>query len=184
MTKILTRPFLKFTLSVLTVSIFFASCKKDEKVTPTFSVNPGEGAGNDLITVTGTNIGDLRSIVFDNGNISAGLNPNFNTGSALLFRVPPDANVGDQHIIFTNAAGYEFSVPFKVLAIPTITSAMPTEWEAGSTITIERQLFIYGCKRFTGRHYRCRYHCFTNSNRIGITNAGFYGAICKNFYYK
>ncbi|MEO8768560.1 MAG: IPT/TIG domain-containing protein [Ferruginibacter sp.] len=135
MTKIFTRPFLKIALCVLTASVFFASCKKD-KITPTFSISPGEGAGNDLITVTGTDIGDLRSIVFDNGNIAAGLNPNFNTGSALLFRVPPGANVGDQHIIFTNSSGYEFSVPFKVLAIPTITSAMPTEWEAGSTIII------------------------------------------------
>jgi hypothetical protein len=136
MRKTLNKSFLKFTLSVLAVFILFASCKKEKTVIPDFSVSPGAGAGNDLITVTGTNIGDLRSIVFDNGNIPAGLNPNLNTGTALLFRVPPNANVGDQHIIFTNSSGYQFSVPFKVLAIPTINSAMPTEWEAGSTITI------------------------------------------------
>jgi hypothetical protein len=136
MKKIFNMPFLKFTLHVLLAFIFFTSCKKEKEITPTFSVSPGAGAGNDLITVTGTNIGDLRSIVFDNGNIPAGLNPNFNTGTALLFRVPANANVGDQHIIFTNSSGYQFSVPFKVLAIPTITSAIPTEWEAGSTITI------------------------------------------------
>ena len=136
MKKTFNMPFLKFTASVLLAFLFFASCKKEKEITPTFSVSPGAGAGNDLITVTGTNIGDLRSIVFDNGNITAGLNPNFNTGTALLFRVPANANVGDQHIIFTNSSGYQFSVPFKVLAIPTITSAIPTEWEAGSTITI------------------------------------------------
>lgn len=136
MKKVLNMSIFKFTLSVLTAFIFFTSCKKDKEVTPTFTVSPGAGAGNDLITVTGSDIGDLRSIVFDNGNIAAALNPNFNTGSALLFRVPPNANVGDQYIIFTNASGYQFSVPFKVLAIPTISSAIPTEWEAGSTVTI------------------------------------------------
>ena len=136
MIKIFKKPVLKFALSVLTAAIFLVSCDKDEKITPTYAISPGEGAGNDLITVTGTHIGDLRSIVFDNGNIPVGLNPNFNTGTALLFRVPPDANVGDQHIIFTNSSGYQFSVPFKVLAIPTIISAQPAEWEAGSNITI------------------------------------------------
>ena len=136
MKKLLNISIFKFTFSVLIAFTFLASCKKNNNVTPAFTVSPGSGAGNDLVTVTGSNIGDLRSIVFDNGNISAALNPNFNTGSALLFRVPPNANVGDQHIIFTNASGYEFSVPFKVLAIPTINSAIPTEWEAGSTVTI------------------------------------------------
>jgi hypothetical protein len=123
-------------LSVFAALAFLSSCKKDKEITPTFTVSPGSGAGNDLVTVTGSNIGDLRSIVFDNGNIPAALNPNFNTGEALLFRVPANANVGDQHIIFTNASGFQFSVPFKVLAIPTISSAIPTEWEAGSKVTI------------------------------------------------
>ena len=137
MKKIVSVSIVKFALSVLLASVFFISCKKDKEVTPTFTVSPGAGAGNDLITITGNNIGDLRSIVFDNGNVPAALNPNFNTGTALLFRVPPNANVGDQHIIFTNASGYQFSVPFKVLAIPTITAAVPSEWEAGSTVTID-----------------------------------------------
>lgn len=136
MKKILTMPVFKFALCALLAFTFFTSCKKDNVVTPAFKISPESGAGNDLVTVTGTNIGDLRSIVFDNGNIPAGLNPNFNTGSALLFRVPTNANVGNQHIIFTNASGYQFSVPFKVLAIPSINSAVPTEWEAGSNITI------------------------------------------------
>jgi hypothetical protein len=126
------------TLSILIVSgLLVTSCKKDSLTVPkTNAITPAEGAGNTVLTLTGSGLANIRSIVFDLGNVAAGVNPTLNTDNALIFRVPAGANVGDQHIVLTNAAGYQFSVPFTVLAVPSITSAFPQEWEAGSNVTI------------------------------------------------
>lgn len=126
-----------------TIAIFFAgmlliaSCTKDVKINPSPNkIEPGEGAGNAVITLTGTDLKNVQVITFDNGNVPAPFNPNFNTNEALVFRVPEDANPGDQNIIFTTSSGYQFSIPFKVLAVPTLVSSSINEWQAGDTITI------------------------------------------------
>ncbi len=138
MTRIISR--ITCVLSVAGMILLVAtwdSCTKDHHVTPTVvKVSPDSGAGNAVITLTGSGLMDIRSAVFDVGNVPIAFNPNFNTEGAVIFRVPPTANVGTQHIVFTNSSGYQFSVPFTVLAVPSLTSAFPTEWEAGSTITI------------------------------------------------
>src|ERR1700761_6823842 len=136
MKKILRTLYFGNILCLLAVTVFITSCKKDVVVTPTYSINPGAGAGNDVITLTGSHLSGIQSIVFDDGNVPVAFNPEFNTDGAVIFRVPPTANVGAQHIVFTNSNGYQFSVPFTVLAIPSISSAYPAEWEAGNTVTI------------------------------------------------
>ena len=126
------------TLLLLGVATFLVtSCKKDVHVSPTASeITPDSAAGGALLTITGSGLRNIESIVFDLGNVPVAFNPNFNTDNAVLFRVPTDANVGDQHIVFTTTTGYQFSLPFRVLAVPSLVSAFPQEWEAGGTVTI------------------------------------------------
>ncbi|MBL0359315.1 MAG: IPT/TIG domain-containing protein [Chitinophagaceae bacterium] len=129
-------------LSILTAGIIvmllavFFSCTKKEVVTPAYQVSPGQGASKSVVTITGSGLKDLRTIAFDNGNVTAAFNPVFNTDGAIIFRVPDDAIPGDQHIVFTNANGYQYSVPFKVLGLPTIISVDNYNFNEGSTITI------------------------------------------------
>ncbi len=117
--------------------LFSTSCKKDVDVNPKANeIAPDSAPGNTLLTITGSDLQNVQSAVFDLGNVSVAFNPNFNTDKAILIRVPIDANVGPQHIVFTTASGYQFSLPFTVLAVPSITSAFPQEWSAGSTVTL------------------------------------------------
>jgi hypothetical protein len=133
---------------LLVCSIFLAvqSCKKNTmeyKPLSQASANPAPDAiapaaasGNSVLTLTGNGLGDLVKIVFSNGNIPATINPTFNTESAIVFRVPDTANGGDQNIIFTNSIGKEFSVSFRVIALPLVTSASAIDYQAGDQITL------------------------------------------------
>jgi hypothetical protein len=53
-----------------------------------------------------------------------------------VFRVPDTAFGGTQNIVFTNGAGQTLSVPFRVIALPGMTSAFPTDFEAGTVVTL------------------------------------------------
>src|SRR5882672_4055240 len=124
-------------ICLFAVILLTASCTKNTNVTPSIkTISPDSAAGNAVITLTGSGLMDIQSAVFDNGNVPVAFNPNFNTEGAVIFRVPSAANVGPQHIVFTNSSGYQYSVPFTVLAVPSLASAFPTEWEAGNQITI------------------------------------------------
>ncbi|MES1249906.1 MAG: IPT/TIG domain-containing protein [Chitinophaga rupis] len=137
MKKNISLPYKSPAIFLLIALVIFSSCTKNTNVTPAVTkISPDAGAGNDVITLTGSGLQHIQSAVLDNGNVPIALNTNFNTSSAVIFRVPAAANVGDQHIVFTNTSGYQFSVPFTVLAIPTLTSAFPVDWEAGNTVTI------------------------------------------------
>ena len=134
-------------LAVISIAIASTSCKKNVDVHPAVDkIDPGQGAGNAVITVTGSDLRNIKTMVLDLGNVPIALNSNFNTDNAIIFRVPANANVGLQHIVFTTASGYQFSTPFTVLAVPSITSAMPLEWQAGSQITL------------TGNYFESAYH--------------------------
>lgn len=119
------------------IIIISGACTKKNNITPVInSVSPESGAGNAVITITGSGLQNIQSAVLDAGNVPIAFNPNFNTGAAVIFSVPAAANVGAQHIVFTNSSGFQFSVPFTVLAVPSLVSAFPSDWEAGNTITI------------------------------------------------
>lgn len=100
------------------------------------SVSPGKAAGNAVLTLTGTGLGDIMKIVFDKGNVPAIFNSTLNTDRALVFRVPDTANGGPQNIIFTNRLGKEFSVPFNVIALPSVTEASNYNFTSGTIITL------------------------------------------------
>lgn len=126
------------------ILLSFASCQKDttgspemKTGTPVLSeVTPTEASGGSVVTVTGTGLGNITGIVFEKGNIPTTINPTLNTETAILFRVPDTAIGGDQNIILTNADGKTLTVPFKVIALPIINTVWPTDFQAGTTITI------------------------------------------------
>ena len=129
-------------LSIIGLLCVVNSCKKDELIKPTVNnVDPGSAAVNTTLTLTGSGLRDIISIVFDLGNVPVSFNPNFNTDNAIVFRVPANANSGDQNIIFKNKAGFQFQIPFKVLPLAVVSSAFPLEWEAGNNITLTGSYF-------------------------------------------
>jgi hypothetical protein len=50
--------------------------------------------------------------------------------------VPDTAYGGNQNITLTNVDGKSVTVPFRVLAYPVVSSAFPTDFQAGSTVTL------------------------------------------------
>lgn len=127
----------------LCTGLFLASCTKEVESQSTASSNPkvdsispGFGSGNDVLTLTGSGLGDIVSIVFDNGAVKSSLNPAFNTNNAVIFRVPDTANGGQQNIVLTNRIGKEIIVPFNVIALVTINSASEYNFTEGSEITL------------------------------------------------
>jgi hypothetical protein len=99
-------------------------------------ITPEKAAANALITLTGSGLGDVRSIIFEKENVPAGINPTLNTDGALIFRVPTDAVPGPQKIILKNGAGVEFKVDFNVLGFATITDVSNFNFSSGSEITL------------------------------------------------
>ncbi len=99
-------------------------------------IEPGQAPSNEVLTLTGSGIGGVASIVFEIDSVPATFNPNFNTNNAIVFRVPTDALPGDQHIIFKNTAGVEFKVPFKVLGLPAILDVSDYNFSANGQLTL------------------------------------------------
>lgn len=129
---------------LLTASILFTACKKDKDGTPGYksgnlvfkTVFPEEGGGGTMVTISGDGFGDIRTIVFDKGDVPATFNPTLNSPGNIIFRVPNDVNGGPQNIVLTNGAGKTVSVPFNALAFPVVDDAFPTDFSAGSTVTL------------------------------------------------
>lgn len=136
--------FTRLFLLLAIVSVLLMGCEKDSDGSPDIktgamssgTINPNSAAGGEVITLTGTGIGQVRSIVFDKNNVPAPFLSTLNTDANLVFRVPDTAFGGPQNIIFTNADGKTLSVPFSVIALPNVTAAFPTDFEAGTQVTL------------------------------------------------
>src|SRR6185312_9672704 len=75
-------------------------------------------------------------IVFDKNSAPSGFYSTLNTDKAILFRVPDTAAGGNQQIVLTNSAGKSLSIPFKVLAYPSVTSVTNYNFTEGTEITL------------------------------------------------
>ena len=137
----------KINVSILSILVglvlFITSCKKDSNTVINASDNPqaeslvpATAAGRALLTLNGKNIGQITSVVFEKDNVPASFNPNFNTETAFLFRVPDTASGGPQNIIFTNSLGKTFKVPFDVIALPSVTDVFNYDFKTGTTLTL------------------------------------------------
>jgi hypothetical protein len=130
-----------FTVCLATV---FTGCKKDSDGSPDYkagdpvssSVSPATGGGGTAVTIQGSGLGQMRTIVFDKNNVPAPFTPTLNSEGAIIFRVPDTAFGGPQNIVLTNADGKTLSVPFNVIALPGVSTAFPTDFEANSLVTL------------------------------------------------
>src|SRR5258706_14925447 len=121
------------TIALLAIAVIaiFSSCKKDSDGSPDYKagtpatsigIKPDSGSGGAVLTLTGTGLGQMRSIVFDNKNVPAPFQSTLNTEENIIFRVPDTAYGGPQNIIFTNVDGKVLKVPFRVLAYPVVST--------------------------------------------------------------
>src|SRR5471030_457716 len=141
---------MKKLVNLLVVLLTFAGCasmitsctKEAEKPAAASSspkadkLDPDSAKGGSALTLTGSGLGQIQSIVFEKGNVPAPFNTVFNTDKALIFRVPDTANGGSQNIIITNKLGKVLKVPFNVIALPVISSVSNYNFTSGTSITI------------------------------------------------
>ena len=127
-----------------TVASVITSCTKEAAKPASASsspvankIAPDSAKGGTTLTLTGTGLGEIASVMFEKGNVPAPFNTVFNTDRALLFRVPDTANGGNQNIIITNKLGKVVKVPFNVIALPVISSVSNYNFTSGTVITIE-----------------------------------------------
>src|ERR1700733_13024902 len=86
---------LVYLLAIIAMTTIAVSCKKDKDGSNHAKASsspqaarlaPDSAAGNNVLTLTGSGLGDMRSIVFDSHNVPATFNPDFNTDGAVIFR--------------------------------------------------------------------------------------------------
>lgn len=123
--------------------LILAGCTKEEQSESKASKNPvadkldpEKASGNTVLTLTGSGLGGITSVVFEKGNVPAPFNPTLNTDRALIFRVPDTANGGAQNIILTNRLGAQLKVPFNVVALPLVNTASNYNFVEGTEITL------------------------------------------------
>jgi hypothetical protein len=138
-----TMNYFKNTTAYITLAFFagvlvFSACKKDKGMdSPTANqLLPGQGAAGEVLTLTGSDLANMQSIVFEKDNVPVPFNPTLNTTNAVIFRVPDTATGGQQNIVFTNIAGKQLLVPFNVLAFPKVTDVSDYNFENGTTLEL------------------------------------------------
>ncbi|WP_423147102.1 IPT/TIG domain-containing protein [Rubrolithibacter danxiaensis] len=138
----------KVKLLILLFALFsgvvtITSCQKEAETGSEASSNPQadklvpeKAKGNEVLTLTGSGLGDITSIVFEKDSVPASFNPVFNTDNAIVFRVPDTASGGAQNIIITNRLGKQIMVPFNVVALPTVSAVSNYNFTAGTEIKL------------------------------------------------
>ena len=129
-------------LLVAIASFVLVSCYKEDAIPEASNtltaanVTPLEGSSGTLITVTGSGLGKIKSVVFGNQNVPATFNPGLNSDGVVMFRVPDTAYGGTQDIILTNTLDKQLKISFKVIALATVSSASAYEFEGGTQLTL------------------------------------------------
>lgn len=100
------------------------------------AVLPDSAAGGGLVILKGTGLGDIRSVVFEKGEVAAGFQPTLNTGDVFMFRVPLEAGGGEQNVTLTNGNGQQKSFMFRVMAFPVVYDVTNYNFVNGTEITI------------------------------------------------
>lgn len=131
-------------LFIMCLALVINGCKKDSDGSPDYkagdpvssSVSPATGGGGTAVTIQGSGLGQMRTIVFDKNNVPAPFVTTLNSENAIIFRVPDTAFGGPQNILLTNSDGKTLKVAFNVIALPGVATAFPTDFEANSLITL------------------------------------------------
>lgn len=131
-------------LVALCLAVVINGCKKDSDGSPdykagtpeSYAVSPATGGGGTAVTIEGSGLGQMRTIVFDKNNVPAPFVPTLNSERSIIFRVPDTAFGGPQNIILTNSDGKTLKVAFNVIALPGVSTAFPTDFQANSLVTL------------------------------------------------
>ncbi|MFN8251119.1 MAG: hypothetical protein U0V75_04495 [Ferruginibacter sp.] len=131
-------------LFTLCLAMAINGCKKDSDGSPDYkagdpsssSVSPTTGGGGTAVTIQGAGLGQMRTIVFDKNNVPAPFVTTLNSENSIIFRVPDTAFGGAQNIVLTNVDGKTLKVPFNVIALPGVSTAFPTDFQANSLVTL------------------------------------------------
>jgi hypothetical protein len=144
MKKIISIQSITAAIVTLLLAVSFSSCKKDSDGSPDYkagdpvstSVSPLTGGGGTSVTIQGSGLGQMRTIVFDKNNVPAPFVTTLNAENSVIFRVPDTAFGGPQKIVLTNSEGKTLTVDFNVIALPGVSTAFPTDFQANSLITL------------------------------------------------
>ncbi|MFP5080436.1 cell shape determination protein CcmA [Pedobacter sp. JCM 36344] len=124
------------------VAFIIASCTKEVEK-PEAKDNPkanalevSEGPAGTVVSITGSDLGGMKTIMFEKDSVFANFNPVFNNNSAVVFRVPDDASGGNQNIILTNSLNKQIAIPYTVIALPTVTEVSNYNFETNTEITL------------------------------------------------
>lgn len=146
--------FITYTLIILIGMCLLASCEKDDDIgssnakvnvmyTDNDTINANSGYPHTTAIAKGTDMGDIKSIVFDN-KIDVVFNPALNSDVAVVFEVPFDelkgSKFGLQEVTFTKNSGAVFTTEFNILQPPpAIKSSNPFDPERpaiGTPVTV------------------------------------------------
>ena len=144
MKTIFNNKILLFVFVISALAVMLNACKKDSDGSPDTkagtpvaeSLTPASAAGGATITLKGSGLGQIRTIVFDKDSVPASFYTTLNTEGALVFRVPDTVSGGPQNIIFTNSEGKTLSVPFTGLAFPQVSGVSNYDYAAGDQLTL------------------------------------------------
>lgn len=124
---------------VLFAALTMIACSKNDGATATPKVNsvsPDSGASGTMVTIQGMDLTGIRQIYLDRDSVPVPFNPVFNTNEALLIRVPDTASGGDQNLVLVKANGAMVTMPFKVIALATVTTVSNYNFVPGDEITL------------------------------------------------
>jgi hypothetical protein len=124
------------------IAIIVASCTKEvekpeAKDSPKANaLEVSEGAAGTVVSITGSDLGGMKTIMFEKDSVYASFNPVFNNNNAVVFRVPDDASGGSQNIVLTNSLNKQITIPYTVIALPTVTAVSNYNFVANTEITL------------------------------------------------
>ncbi|MEO1514708.1 MAG: IPT/TIG domain-containing protein [Bacteroidota bacterium] len=115
------------------------ACSKEAPEVVTYS--PDFGPAETLITVEGMHFDEIEAVNFNDG-VPANFNPSYGTSTALLFRVPENAPLGDNMIKIETKGGVT-QFPFRVtLKPPVINDFYPESGDIGDSVVIIGENFF------------------------------------------
>ena len=124
------------------VVLVLSSCTKEEEK-PEAKNNPkanalevSQGAAGTVVSITGSDLGGMKTIMFEKDSVYAPFNPVFNNDKAVVFRVPDDASGGSQNIVLTNTLNKQITIQYTVIALPTVTAVSNYNFVNDTEITI------------------------------------------------
>ena len=151
--------FITYTVVTLIGMCLLASCEKDDDIgssnaevsvmyTDNDTINANSGYPHTTAIAKGTDMGDIKTIVFDN-KIDVIFNPALNSDVAVVFEVPFDelkgSRFGVQEVTFTKNNGAVFTTQFNILQPPpSIKSSNafdPERPEIGTPVTVTGSWF-------------------------------------------